>query len=345
MICNLFIRVPKFITKDDIWNVITRHRFAMILDIIIKPGKHENYAHIFLNDWNPSVWYDTLMWLYKKQSIQLPTSWGVWNVFQLQQKITQKSYIPSQLASTTHDEFGRDISLKPAREQPIMHTNQLPANVTDNRRERREKYNKKYPQYATPSPTYNSQMKCNAPSKHCKRSQLSEQNITLLQESFKTSSYEIAHAIAPTNDENWLDYIDKCALESANRHASLPIAPTLSCTASSLPATSMVELPIAPLSHIIEPVSTVPTPLPAYEMPIAPRLEITECNDTSCEKEPNISKSNDEDDTLSWTSENIYDQPHVHEHFDPDRPVSGPLNIVYDNLKMPVKRRIIIKKK
>jgi hypothetical protein len=176
---NLFIRVPKGFSEQDVFDTIIRMDICKVIGVVIKKGKTTNNAIIMIDYWYKGTRHirDTLI---RGEPISIPNPGPhTWLAFEFKPKIKSKTKVesakvhpaPSELLV---DEFGRDITRKPtkapvlliAQALPIAPTlsEMLPPFVTDNRRERArnqrdnyyaaEEFIQQYECYATPEKMY-----------------------------------------------------------------------------------------------------------------------------------------------------------------------------------------------
>jgi hypothetical protein len=267
MQANLFFRIPFGVTQSDVFYAITGYNIACINFIEIKLGKFENFAHVYLGEWNPAQYHMfNSLTNPSGSTLKLYMPWGKPDISELRLVNNQRSRsaatggIPR---SNRVDEFGRDndmrmrhhlsnISVKRVHDehiggQSLLNTNHLPPNVTDNRRQRKpvnakmsgrkavgdrensgERSSKEFGHYHTPTNKPRQQTQ-NAPQKAAKQERLSPENIASMQEMFRFAN----------------EQIDR----ECNMPINLPIAPTLTME---LNDHEQASLPIAPtLSHVV----------------------------------------------------------------------------------------------
>jgi hypothetical protein len=236
MQANLFFRIPFGVTQSDVFYAITGYNIAYVNFIEIKPGKFENFAHIYLEEWNPAQYH--MFNSLKNPSgstLKLYMPWGKQTSISELRPANQRarSHTVTNQASRV-DEFGRDndmrmrhhlsnISVKRVPDeqrhgdQSLLNTNHLPPNVTDNRRQRKQANR----DYYTPNNKPRDQNH-NAPQKAAKHERLSAENIASMQEIFRFANEQIE------ND--------------CNIPINLPIAPTLSHVVSEHSENNVDEL-------------------------------------------------------------------------------------------------------
>jgi hypothetical protein len=176
---NLFIRVPKGFSEQDVFDSINRMDICKVIDVVIKKGKTTNNAIIMIDYWYKGTRHirDTLT---RGEPISIPNPGPhTWLAFEFKPKTKSNTKVESAKvhpapSAPLVDEFGRDITRKPnkapvfvpiasiAATLPIAPTlsEMLPPFVTDNRRERArnqyaaDSFIEQYEYYATPEKTY-----------------------------------------------------------------------------------------------------------------------------------------------------------------------------------------------
>jgi hypothetical protein len=175
---NLFIRVPKGFSEQDVFDSVIRMDICKVIDVVIKKGKTTNNAIVMIDYWYKGTKpiRDALI---RGEPISIPNPGPhTWLAFEFKPKIKSKTNTESAKVHPAPlvDEFGRDITRKPkptlsskapvflpiAPALPIAPTlsEMLPPFVTDNRRERArnqyaaESFIEQYECYATPEKTY-----------------------------------------------------------------------------------------------------------------------------------------------------------------------------------------------
>lgn len=311
MQANLFFRIPFGVTQSDVFYAIAGYNIAYVNFIEIKPGKFENFAHVYLEEWNPAQYH--MFNSLKNPSgstLKLYTPWGKQTSISELRPANQRvrSHTVTIQASRV-DEFGRDndmrmrhhlsnISVKrvshKARhgDQLLLNTNHLPPNVTDNRRQRKQTNR----DYHTPN-NKPRQYTHNAPQKETKKEHINAENIASMQEMFRFANEQIEQA--------------------CNIPSNLPIAPTLTFE-SEAHSHQHTNLPIeTTLSHMVSEPS---------------ENTVDELCDTVSELTINDDINFDEHDNRRT------------KFMDLDKPEDLPPNVVYPST-MPVRRRVILLKK
>ena len=257
MQANLFFRIPFGVTQSDVFYAITGYNIAYVNFIEIKLGKFENFAHVYLEEWNPAQYH--MFNSLKNPSgstLKLYMPWGKQTFISELRLTNQRTRTATREIPRTRvdvDEFGRDndmrmrhhlanISVKRVPTeliggQSLLNTNNLPPNVTDNRHQRKQANRQHTPNN---KPRQHTQ---NAPQKAVKQERLSAENIASIQEMFRFANEQIENdcnmpsnlPIAPTLTEVEVHNIH-------HQQANLPIAPTLSHVVSEPSENTVDEL-------------------------------------------------------------------------------------------------------
>jgi hypothetical protein len=170
---NLFIRVPKGFSEQDVFDSVIRMDICKVIGVVIKKGKTTNNAIVMIDYWYKRTRHirDTLT---RGEPISIPNPGPhTWLAFEFKPKTktdsTKSAKVHPAPSEPLVDEFGRDITRKPTKAPvlpiapalPIAPTlsEMLPPFVTDNRRERArnqyaaESFIEQY-EYATPEKMY-----------------------------------------------------------------------------------------------------------------------------------------------------------------------------------------------
>jgi hypothetical protein len=156
---NLFIRIPKGFSEQDVFDAVNRMDICKVIDVLIKKGKTTNNAIVMIDYWYKGT-RNIRDVLVRGEPISIPNPGPhTWLAFEFKPK-TKVEYAKVHPAPSAPlvDEFGRDISrkikptlsanapafvpiapaLKIAPSLPIAPTlsKMLPPFVTDNRAER-----------------------------------------------------------------------------------------------------------------------------------------------------------------------------------------------------------------
>jgi hypothetical protein len=184
---NLFIRVPKGFSEQDVFDSVNRKDICKVIGVFIKKGKTYNNATVLIDYWYTGTKHIREA-LIQGEPVSIPNiSPDSWLAFEFKPKTktdSTKSAKVHPAPTTGIDEFGRDIprkvkptlranapafvpiapTLKIAPALPIAPTlsEMLPPFVTDNRAERARNCNdyaaeafiQQYHCYATPEKTY-----------------------------------------------------------------------------------------------------------------------------------------------------------------------------------------------
>jgi hypothetical protein len=185
---NLFIRVPKGFSEQDVFDSVNRKDICKVIGVFIKKGKTYNNATVLIDYWYTGTKHIREA-LIQGEPVSIPNiSPDSWLAFEFKPKTktdsTKSAKVHPAPIVAGIDEFGRDISrkIKPTLRAnapafvPIAPTLQiapalpiaptlseiLPPFVTDNRAERARNYNnyaaeafiQQYECYSTPEKTY-----------------------------------------------------------------------------------------------------------------------------------------------------------------------------------------------
>ena len=180
---NLFIRIPKGFSEQDVFDSVNRKDICKIIDVVIKKGKTNNNAIIMIDYWYKGTRHirDTLI---RGDPVSIPNpGHNTWLAFEFKPKIKAECAkvhpAPDQSPGDV-DEFGRDnirknkptlsanarVFIPTPKIAPELTDSLLPF-VTDNRaeRERNQRHNEDaanafiqqyecYTSYATPVKMY-----------------------------------------------------------------------------------------------------------------------------------------------------------------------------------------------
>uniref|UniRef100_A0A6C0K2W2 Uncharacterized protein n=1 Tax=viral metagenome TaxID=1070528 RepID=A0A6C0K2W2_9ZZZZ len=240
---NLFIRIPKGFSEQDVFDAIVRKDICKVIGIVIKKGKSNNNAIVMIDYWYRGTRHirDALM---RGEPISIPNPGPYnWLAFEFKPKTPTESTKLHPYPEYGVDEFGRNI---PRKIKPSLNVNapifvpiaptlseMLSPYVTDNRAERaRNQYHneyaadafiEKYESYTTPEKTYQNAIAPGAPMKStCIQSEIEEGELCEIVQKLDTMFINQQNSTASDTKSD----ISECEYDTTARekkHAYAPV--------------------------------------------------------------------------------------------------------------------------